>query len=128
VAVRSDLPASCERGTTEDGNHGARPSGRLCKPHAIRNALGRAVELVALERAGTTWENALPAGAGEQAVVLPSIVYAELMSGVRLADTPERGAQRRAKIDALADRVPIVDLGREIASRWPSCSRVSALG
>jgi predicted nucleic acid-binding protein len=74
--------------------------------------------LVALERAGTTWERAVPAGAGEQEVVLPSIVYAELMSGVYLADTPERGAQWRAKIDALTNRVPIVDLGHEIADRW----------
>jgi predicted nucleic acid-binding protein len=74
--------------------------------------------VVALERAGTSWESAVPADAGGQEVVLPSIVYAELMSGVHLADTPERGAERRAKIDGLTDRVPIVDLGRDIADRW----------
>jgi predicted nucleic acid-binding protein len=74
--------------------------------------------LVALERAGAAWEKAVPADAGEQKVVLPSIVYAELMSGLHLADTPERGAERRAKIDALTDRVPVVDLGHDIAGRW----------
>jgi predicted nucleic acid-binding protein len=74
--------------------------------------------LVALERAGTIWERAVPTDAARQEVVLPSIVYAELMSGVYLADTPERSAERRAKIDALTSRVPIVELGREIADRW----------
>jgi predicted nucleic acid-binding protein len=74
--------------------------------------------LVALERAGSAWEKAVPAGAARQEVVLPSIVYAELMPGVYLADTPERGAERRAKIDALTERVPIIALEREIADRW----------
>jgi predicted nucleic acid-binding protein len=74
--------------------------------------------LVSLERAGVAWETMIPAGRAAEEVVLPAIVYAELMTGVHLADSPERGAARRAKIDALADRVPIIDLGREIADRW----------
>jgi predicted nucleic acid-binding protein len=50
--------------------------------------------------------------------MLPAIVYAELLVGVRLADTPTRAASRRAKIGALLTRVPIVLFGPEIAERW----------
>jgi predicted nucleic acid-binding protein len=49
--------------------------------------------------------------------MLPAIVYAELLVGVRLADTPTRAASRRAKIGALLTRVPIVPFGPEIAER-----------
>ena len=73
--------------------------------------------LVSLERAARPWQAALDASATE-AAVLPAIVYAELVSGVLLADTPSRAASRRAKIDALAATVPIVDFGRDIAERW----------
>jgi tRNA(fMet)-specific endonuclease VapC len=55
---------------------------------------------------------------GSEPIVLPAIVYGELLVGVRLADSPERAASRRAKIAALAGRVPIVAFGREIAERW----------
>ena len=73
--------------------------------------------LVSLERAARPWQAALDAAAAEPAA-LPAIVYAELVSGVLLADTPSRAASRRAKIDALAATVPIVDFGRVIAERW----------
>ncbi len=74
--------------------------------------------LVALERSGLEWERAVPPElAGEEAVI-PAIVYAELLAGARLADTPQRAAARQSMIDALAARVPIVDFGREIAARW----------
>ena len=85
------------------------------------HALGLVIDtsaLVSLERAGVAWETHDSSRAAEEEVVLPSIVYAELMSGVYLADSAERSAARRAKIDALTDRVPIVDLGPEVADRW----------
>lgn len=58
------------------------------------------------------------AGIGGEAVVLPAIVYGELLVGVRLAGRTDRAAARRAKIGALVERVPIVEFGREIAERW----------
>jgi predicted nucleic acid-binding protein len=50
--------------------------------------------------------------------VLPAAVYAELMVGLLLADTPTRAAARRAKIEALTVRVPVVDFGPVIAEEW----------
>ena len=81
--------------------------------------------LVAAERlamsAGPTdvaaWSRLLGALAQEPAV-LPAAVYAELMAGVLLADTPTRSAARRAKIEAVTVRVPIVDFGPAIAEEW----------
>ena len=73
--------------------------------------------LVAIERSTTPWEQALPS-ISDEPVVLPAIVYAELLVGVHLADTPSSAAARRAKIDALVARVPTVGFGPEIAERW----------
>lgn len=81
--------------------------------------------LVAAERHGepdasahpTAWNRLLGRLAGE-AAVLPAAVYAELLVGVQLADGPRRAAARRARIDALAVRVPVVDFGAAIAEEW----------
>lgn len=73
--------------------------------------------LVAVERSSSAWEDALFTMADEPAAV-PAIVYAELLAGVQLADSPARAATRRAKIDALISRVPIVEFGPEVAERW----------
>jgi predicted nucleic acid-binding protein len=51
-------------------------------------------------------------------VVLPAITYGELLVGVRLAESPDRAASRRAKIAGLVARVPIVDFGQEVAECW----------
>jgi len=73
--------------------------------------------LVAAERASSGWDEALSA-LGDEPVVLPAIVYGELLVGVHLAETRARASSRRAKIAALAARVPIVELGPEVAERW----------
>ena len=73
--------------------------------------------LAAAERASGSWEEILRPLA-QEAVVLPAIVYAELVVGVELADTPLRASARRAKITALVDRVPLIEFGRAIAERW----------
>jgi len=73
--------------------------------------------LVAAERAGADWERAL-AGVGDEVVALPAIVYAELLVGVELADDGGRAAARRARIDALASRVSLVEFGAEVAAQW----------
>ncbi|MBI4503264.1 MAG: PIN domain-containing protein [Gemmatimonadetes bacterium] len=73
--------------------------------------------LVSLERGGRSWDTALPDVSPEPGVV-PAIVYAELLIGVRLADTPRRANARRAKINALIAVAPIVDFGEAAARRW----------
>ena len=73
--------------------------------------------LVSVEREGSDWERLL-ADLGDEAVVLPAIVYGELLVGVKLAGSAARASSRRAKIAALVERVPLVEFGREIAERW----------
>lgn len=72
---------------------------------------------VAVERAGADWPDLIASYAGEQ-IALPAIVYAELLVGVALADSPKRARQRRLGLDVLADGVGIVDFGAAIAERW----------
>lgn len=73
--------------------------------------------LVAVERSSGTWEKAF-SSIGDEAAVVPAIVCAELLVGVRLAQSPALALSRRSKIDALVSRVPIVEFGPEIAERW----------
>jgi len=73
--------------------------------------------LVAVERSSVTWADALSV-IGDEPAALPAIVYAELLAGVRLAESPTRAASRRSKIAALISRVPIVEFGAEVAERW----------
>jgi predicted nucleic acid-binding protein len=80
--------------------------------------------LVALERAGDDWEAGLPDEPG----LLPAIVYAELLVGVKLAGSPKRAAVRRAKIAALLSSIGLIEFGAAEAERWgvgaldtPSC-------
>jgi len=74
--------------------------------------------LVAVERTGRAWADGVPPELQRAEVVIPAIVYAELMAGVHLAGTADQASGRRAKVEALVERVPIVDFGREIAERW----------
>jgi predicted nucleic acid-binding protein len=72
---------------------------------------------VAVERVGDDWAQLLEPYA-EEAVVLPAIVYAELLVGAALAATPKLAKQRRRGVVALAGAVDIVDFGPAIAERW----------
>ena len=67
--------------------------------------------LVALERG-------LEAELRDERVVMPAIVYAELLAGVALTNDAVRAAERRAKVAAVANVVPIVDFDRRLAERW----------
>jgi predicted nucleic acid-binding protein len=78
--------------------------------------------LVALESAATPWEAAL-AELGGEAVAVPAVVYAELLAGVELADTPLRAAARRAKIEAVVVRAPIVEFAAGAAAHWAAIFR-----
>jgi predicted nucleic acid-binding protein len=70
--------------------------------------------LVALERAADVGLNALP----DEPTAVPAIVCAELLVGVNMADSRKRAAARRATIEALLEKAPIVDFGRAEAERW----------
>lgn len=74
--------------------------------------------LITLERARSSWEQFQAVIADESRVALPAIVYAELLAGVRLADSPGRAAVRQATIDVFASRMLIVDFGLETAKHW----------
>ena len=69
--------------------------------------------LVALERLGLG-----SARLADEPTALPAIVYAELLVGVKMADSRKRAANRRAKIEALLSAASIVDFGSAVAERW----------
>jgi predicted nucleic acid-binding protein len=71
--------------------------------------------LVSRERAGSGWDGL---GDLDEAVVLPAIVYAELLVGAELAGSASSGRSRRAKIAALSGRTQLVDFGHEVAEVW----------
>ncbi|MEW6273174.1 MAG: PIN domain-containing protein [Thermodesulfobacteriota bacterium] len=73
--------------------------------------------LIAVERAGPDWEAALGT-IGDEAAVIPAIVYAELLVGVHLADSRARARRRRERIENLASRFPVVEFDRETAATW----------
>jgi predicted nucleic acid-binding protein len=75
--------------------------------------------LIALERSKASLEQVLGEAASESAVI-PAVVYAELQVGVLLADTKSRALGRKARIDALVSRCPVVDFDRAVADRWAS--------
>jgi predicted nucleic acid-binding protein len=73
---------------------------------------------IGMKNPGTRqWEQVLGQVAGESAV-LPAATYAELLVGVELAGNPKRAAARRARIDALTLRIPIVEFDGAIAEEW----------
>ena len=73
--------------------------------------------LVELERRGPDWNIASSPPFDEPAVIA-AIAYAEVMVGVRLADTPARARHRKARLDALVARCAIVEFNRSTAERW----------
>lgn len=54
----------------------------------------------------------------DEELILPAIVWAEALAGVRLADTAVRAAQRRARLEALRRRMPIESFSAEIAEHY----------
>lgn len=74
------------------------------------SALVELERMVAREQAGDLpWDEEL---------LLPAIVWAEALIGVRLADTPLRAAQRRARLEALRDRIPIEPFSAAVAEHY----------
>jgi predicted nucleic acid-binding protein len=54
----------------------------------------------------------------EEDLILPAIVWAEALAGVRLADTALRAAQRRARLETHRTHVPIEPFSAEIAEHY----------
>jgi len=71
--------------------------------------------LVALERAGRDWADAL-SGLADEELAIPAIVYAELGVGARLEKSESLAALRRAQLAVLADSV--IEFGLQMAERW----------
>jgi tRNA(fMet)-specific endonuclease VapC len=81
--------------------------------------------LVALERSSADWSAGLP----DETAAVAAIVYAELLIGVKMADSRRRAVARRAKVDALLATVPIVEFGQAQAERWAELyARLSRTG
>jgi tRNA(fMet)-specific endonuclease VapC len=75
--------------------------------------------LVAIDRSASGDALArLAASVGDEETAMPAVVYAELLVGVELADSPKRAAARRARIEALVAHAPIVEFDAAIAPVW----------
>ena len=59
-----------------------------------------------------------PAGPWDEEIILPAIVWAEALIGVRLADAPARAARRRSHLEAIRLRTEIVSFGAETAEHY----------
>lgn len=66
---------------------------------------------------GDTWQE-LRARAGDAVVVIPAIVCAEILVGVELASGTKRAGQRRARLEELCARVPVIDFDLDVARAW----------
>ena len=73
--------------------------------------------LIALERAGTSWEQAI-ARHGDEPVALPAIVYGELLVGVSLARNRTQAGRRRDRIEGLLAVTGITKFDEAIARDW----------
>ncbi len=72
--------------------------------------------LIELERSLT--RDAPPAFPEHESVVIPAIVWAEALVGVRLADSPLRAARRRAHLAAIRRQADIEPFTAEIAEHY----------
>ena len=73
--------------------------------------------LVALERSETVLQTALKDHLDEP-LVIPMVVWAELLVGVRMARTPALTARRRARLEQLRLHVPLVEFDAAIAEHY----------
>lgn len=72
--------------------------------------------LVTFERIEGGWDR-LVDDFGDDAIALPAVSLAEVLVGVNLAKG-RQAARKRASVEALIERVPVVPFGREIAELW----------
>lgn len=53
-----------------------------------------------------------------EALIMPAIVWAEALVGVRMADTPLRAAQRRARLEAIRGTLVIEPFTPDVAEHY----------
>lgn len=73
--------------------------------------------LVDIERRGVDLNDAL-SKYGDHSIAFPAIVWAELLVGVRMADSADTSARRRANLEQLRLHVPIIEFGPDIAEHY----------
>lgn len=78
-----------------------------------------------MERAGWHLPDAL-AGHRNDPIVIPAVVWAELLIWVRLSKTPGVAAKRRAQLEHLRLHVPIVEFSPAIAEHYADICAESA--
>jgi predicted nucleic acid-binding protein len=72
--------------------------------------------LVALERTPSLWNSAREFS--NETIGIPAIVWAEALTGVRLADSPKRAAQRLARLETIRRMTRIHPFSSEIAEHY----------
>ena len=73
--------------------------------------------IIAIERSGGGFGDVL-ADHGRDPVAMPAIVWAELLVGVRLAKGARRAAQRRAWLEQVRLRVPLIEFDDRVAEHY----------
>ena len=73
--------------------------------------------LVDLERRDVSLEDALQ-GHLDEPLVIPMVVWAELLVGVRMAATPDQAARRRARLEQVRLHVPLIPFDAAIAEKY----------
>ncbi len=80
------------------------------------------------------WERAQATGlradiAADERIVIPAVVWAEALVGVRMAATPQQAARRRARLEAMRSVTPIQPFTAEIAEHYADIfSELNAAG
>ena len=73
--------------------------------------------LIQIERSGDLADDSLKTYEDE-AVVIPAIVWAELLIGVRMAANADTAAQRRAKLERIRLNIPLIEFDADIAEHY----------
>lgn len=72
--------------------------------------------LIALERAPGQWS--MGSIAADEEIVLPAIVWAEALVGVRLADNAQRAARRMARLEAIRRHTQVLPFSDLVAEHY----------
>lgn len=72
--------------------------------------------LIALERSPAQWSSA--SIAADEEIVLPAIVWAEALVGVRLADDAQRAASRMSRLEAIRRHTQVFPFTDVVAAHY----------
>ncbi|MBN1672639.1 MAG: type II toxin-antitoxin system VapC family toxin [Kiritimatiellae bacterium] len=81
--------------------------------------------LIQIERTDGILGDAL-AAYEKETVVIPAIVWAELLMGVRMAKGAKTAARRRAKLEQIRLYIPVIDFDAAIAEHYADIFRESS--